>query len=120
MTAAEMDALDRCCAEWMGWTIGEVWSSPPADPKKPWNRSVETKNSPWPHATRDWSDFGALLLAIGERGMEPEVVRTSEGHWRSRLFPPTIGWVAENAADPRVALCMAVSALSPPPPAGGA
>jgi len=57
----KIDALvaEKVC----GWTIGDVWSSPPPDPKRVRNMNVETKNSPWPR----YSTTGdGILLVIEE------------------------------------------------------
>ena len=109
MTAAELDALDRECAEWMGWTKVTRLTAfsvgmPPSE--KPLTRI--------PSPTRDWTAFGELLLALGERGFYPSVHLSRMGDEREgaiRVKDGKHSLAKEREDDPRVALCMAVAAL---------
>ena len=66
----DLDALDRECAEWMGWTLSPIPETfgcgcPPgmdAEDEDRWRKI--------PSPTRSWSDFGALLTALRSRRRE--------------------------------------------------
>lgn len=111
----DLDALDRVCAEWMGFHYVKGRPS-----EGGWHLNANGSlagmvMSPTPHPTRSWSDFGALLLALKDPmkyspGLTMVVAPgPNYGKWCACLRFDCKDMVYHE--DPRVALALAVEAL---------
>ena len=106
----DLDALDRVCAEWMGFHYVKGRPS-----EGGWHLNANGSlagmvMSPTPHPTRSWSDFGALL---DKCAAEYTVYLQHESdHWSAALTRDLDKFYEGKDPDPRIALCLAVKALS--------